>query len=590
MKPRVALFAFVGLMLLMHAYLAYIYPLQRDDWSHLIWHAKHDNEGTIRYLRSFFATHFTVADAAGYVVARWQIAHALLTSVSTVAMVFGVFVLAHRRLPRSSWRDTLAIVFASAAIWIAQSHVGLSFFHGPYVAMYLYGTTIALWFGAAYLCRWRLRPWQQVLVVLAGLFAGAASRQVAVTTLVAVIVLVIRTPREARRAWMWIGIATTAIGTVLGFMDTPQIALKSFVTRGYEANLALAYIPFREGGQLPSLMLLLALGKLVLDRLRPKAPAAPADLPDTRAAIVWFALWLWLCCASLLGPKVSSGTALPATAAVCIGVLPFVDWLIATRPVRLAVVAIAIGVHVVCWALAVTTMLPLYRQFDERMSILETTPKGSIAKIPPYTVIYQTPWFFGEDFQFPGPRQLLAIEVFGLRDIEFSPSFGRNELNPRVQIRFESTGLTAQDLADANAPEIWATELVAARQQFDALLKTLVRRQRKTGFTAKLVVDDLVFPELRGRPLLGAWFDGTSTMSPRVSTTPPDDAATYTVRVPSVVARQFSEAYALYPDGTRRVSYAGSGYPVLPMSTQRHAVVVCDQSRCLALDAFIPWF
>ncbi len=589
MKPRLALFAFVGVTLLVHAYLSYIYPLQAEDWSHWVWHATYAKESTTQYVRAFFATHWTVADIAGYALARWKLVHAILTPLATVAMVFGIFVLAFRRLPKSRWSDTLAIVLTSAMIWIAQSHPGLSLFHGPYVATYMYGGTIAIWFIAAYLCRWQLRGWQQALVVLAGLFVGAASRQVAVTSLVAAIVLVIRMPRDERRVWMWVAIITVLIGTVAGFLDVPQIALKGLIARGFEENLGLAYIPFRECGQLLSVMMLLALGKILLDRLRPTADADAAEPPDTRTASIWFGLWIWFCVVSLLGPKVSSGTALPATTVVCIGALPFTAWLSSTRWIRYVVIAIAIGIHIVSWVIAVTTMLPLHEQFEERMQILETTPKGTVAKIPPYTVIYQDHWFFGEDWQFPGPRQLIAIRVFGLADIEFSPSFGRNEKNPRIPIRFESTGLTEKDLAAADAPTIWATELVAARLQFDVLLKTL-RRQGKTGFTAQLVVDNLTFSEVRGRPVLAAWYDGKSMMSPRVSRTPPDDASIYTVRVPPKVATQLPEAYALYPDGTRPVAFENTGYPVRPMTTQRHVVIACNVSRCLALDAFSPWF
>jgi hypothetical protein len=587
MKPRITLFAFVGAMLLVHGYLAFIYPLQAEDWSHYTWHANFEKESTARYVRAFFATHWTVADIAGYVVARWKLVHAILTPVATVAMVFGIFVLAYRRLPRNEWSDTLAIVLVSAMIWIAQSHTGLSFFHGPYVATHLYGATIAIWVCAAYLCRWRPCRWQQALIIFAGLFVGAASRQVAMTSLVATIVLTLRMPRDERRAWMWAAIVTIAIGTVAGFLDTPQVALKSLIARSFEKNLALGYISFREGGQLLSLLLLLALGKLVLDRLRPTAVPA-AELPDIRTTIIWFGIWFWLCAVALLGPKVSSGTALPATIAICVGALPFTSWLVSTRWIRFAVIAIAIGIHVVSWTVAITTLQPIHEQFQERMRILETTPKGTIAKIPPYSVIYQDYWFFGEDWQFPGPRQLIAIRVFGLRDIEFSPSFGRNEKNPRIPIRFESS-LTEKELADADAPTIWATELATARQQFDVLVRKL-RRMGKSGFTMYLVVDDLKIPELRGRPVYAAWFEGKSATSPRVTRTPSDDESVYWVRVPPRIARLFPEVYAIYPDGVRPVAFKDVGYPVQPTTTQRHAVIACNETRCLALDAFSPWF
>lgn len=587
MKPRVALLAFACVMLLVHGYLAFIYPLQGDDWAQWMWHANYQNESTTGYLRAFFATHWTVSDIAGYALARWPYVHAILTPIATLAMIVGIFVLAMRRLPWARWSDTLAIIVTSAAVWIAQSHPGLSLFHGPYVATHLYGATIAIWVAAPILCGWRLRGWQQVLIVFAGLFAGAASRQVALTVLGGVIVLVARMPREQRRAWMWATIATIAVGTVAGFLDTPQVALKGLVARSFEGNLGLAYIPFRECGQLLSLFLLLALGKLVVDQLRP-AQTEAAELPDTGVTVTWFGIWVWLCAVSLLGPKVSSGTALPATIVVCAAALPYTTWLTSTRLVRFAVIAIAVGVHLVSWAVAITTMRPLHEQFIERMHLLETTPKGTIAKIPPYSVIYQDHWFFGEDWQFAGPRQLIAIRVFGLRDIEFSPSFGRNEKNPRISIRFESS-LSPEQLARADAPTMWATELIAARQQFDVLLRAL-RRQGTTEFTARLVVDDLQIPELRGRPLLAAWYEGKSALSPRVTRTPPDDQSVYTVRLPPAIARKLPEAYAIYPTQVERVTYDETGYPVRPMSTQRHAVIACNDSRCLAVDAFSPWF
>ena len=57
MKPRVVLLAFIGVMLVVHAYVTYLYPLQADDWSHWVWHATFSKESTVGYLRAFFATH-----------------------------------------------------------------------------------------------------------------------------------------------------------------------------------------------------------------------------------------------------------------------------------------------------------------------------------------------------------------------------------------------------------------------------------------------------------------------------------------------------------------------------------------------------
>jgi hypothetical protein len=578
MKPRLAFAGFFAAMIAVHATVGWWQPLQVDDWAHLQWDVNHNG--------SWLATHFTFCDMLGYALAHSVALHAAVSALATAALVLGAFVIARRRLPRTDdWGDVLGVIAISALIWIAQPRAGLVWFHRPHVACHVCGCAVALWLIAPLRCGWRVRGGGMVALAIAGLVVGTSSRQIALATLAGVAFAVRRTPPADRARWMWVALGGLIAGTLIGFVDPPYMEPWKILKRGFEPLLITLTLPIREGGQLIALVMLLALAKLVLDQLRPGAPAVA--IPEPRETHAWFWAWFGICVVCLFGPRYSEATLLPASLVLAIAALPYVAWLCATRVLRWAIIAIVIGVHATAWITALTVFARLGGEFRARIATLEHAAPGSIAVIPPYSEVSPTDWFFGEDWASPS-RQLTGIDLFGVRDIEFAPKFRKLEDNPRLALRFESEGLSAAQRA-AVTPAYWATEATSARHQFEAFAKRAVRAAG-TSFAARLVVGGLAFPERKQRPLEVAWYEHGELTSPRVAHSAPDPNDRQVVTLAPALAALYPEAYVVRDGHAVPVSYEGAGYLIQPMDVGLVAIIACDPQRCLLVDAFLPHF
>jgi hypothetical protein len=589
--PRIALAGFVVALVAVHAIAAWWQPLQVDDWGHLLWDVRHDG--------GWLATHFTSADMVGYALAHSAALTAIVSALAYLALVIGAFVLANRRLPRSdAWDDVLAVIAVSALLWIAQPRAGLVWFHRTHVALHLWGCAVAVWLLAPFRCGWRVRRGGMVALAVAGLIVGTSSRQIALATLVGVGLAIRRTPRPGREPWMWVALAGLAAGTVIGLIDAPHMEPLRVLHRGLEPNLNALNLPIREGGQLIALVVLLALARLGLDRLpgRPDAAAvallgrpdaAAVALPEPRETYALFWAWLAICVVCLFGPRYSEATLLPSTVVLVIAALPYVAWLCGARVLRWAVIAFAIGVHVIAWATALTLFGKLGGEFRDRMTRLETAPPGSVAVIAPYSEVQPSSWFFGEDLMAVS-RQLIGIELFGVRDIELAPRFHRLEDNPHLEITLESDGLSDEQVRAAS-PAFWATDAGSARQQLDVFTKQVERAAGK-AFTARLVVGQLEFPERKGRPLYAGWYEHGEITLPRVVRATPDPTDRQTISLSPFFAAAHPEAYAVRDGKAVPLPYDETGYKVQPMVGGLLAVIACNARRCLLVDALLPHF
>ena len=575
-RPRIALLAFVAAMLVVHGVVAAWSPLQDDDWKQWIWSAQHGTDAAWTWL----AGHHTMADAVAYVLAHATWVHVIVSPLAQLALVIGAFTVAMRRLPRiDTWDDVLGLIALSAMLWIAQPRAGFTFFHRSHVAWHVDGCALAVWTLAPFRCGWRPRGATTVLLAIAAFLVGTTTRQIATPMLIG-IALAVRGGERAR--WKTVALAALLLGTVVGYVTAPPIEIGKAVYRGVDQALLNLDRPMRDGAQLVVLVMLLALGKLAIEGVRPGG-STPA--PDPRDALRWFWLWFAICVASLFGPAYSEATVLPAAVALCIGALPFVPWLASERLVRIAIAVIAVGLHVVLWATALVKYAGIGAEYRDRMALIEATPPGEVAVVHPYKEIQPTWWFFGEDWYRPA-RQLVAIEGFGVRDIDFDPWFRKLEANPRLQIRLEVEGVAPEQVRDA-APTLWATELSTARTQFEMFTRNL-SRAGITTFTARLVVDNLSFPERAGRPVYAAWYEGGTVTAPRVSRTGPDAENWLTIKIPGNVAKHFTESYLVRDAGSARIERASGAYRVQLMTAERVAILGCDAKRCFAVDAFLP--
>jgi hypothetical protein len=571
-------YAFLATSLAIHGVVAWVSPLQGDDWTHWGWSKAHAHLGAGDWIVELASSHFTSSDLIGFVLAHSTLIHTILTPLAGLALLAGMFVIAARRLPRlDSWNDVTLLVVLSALIWIAAPRLGFTWFHRSYTASWIYGAAASLWLLAPYRCRWQPRGLGIAGIFILGLAAGSASRQLGAMTVVGVVYAIYHAP-QPRARWLWIGLAGVVIGTIAGYLDLPAIDFKSTKT-GFILSMT-------EGGELLALVLGLGMLKLLLGRLRP-AWGGDEALPDTDETLRWFWVWLGLTLLALLGPTDLETTLFPVSVALCIAAVPYVVWFMTSRPLRLITSGIAVGIHGVVWTLALAHYIPLGAEFRERVAKLESAPAGSVALVEPYSMVMPGYWFYGEDWYEIPTRQLVAIEVFGLRAIEFSSKFRSLEVNPGLELRLETEGVTPAELVAARAPAYWGTNLGTARSQFQDLIDHL--EDVATGpFSARLVVVGFDLEVLRGRRLFAATYERGRPTIPEIKRKLPDEDSVQLIRIrPAGVLRGFSESYVVVAGRATPTTWV-RGYAVKAMTTDLHSVVTCKPEHCVLVDAFVP--
>lgn len=580
MKPRIVMLALAAAMVGVHALVAWWTPIQGDDWKHWIWAGQHRSESGLAWLAAFASGHFTFADVTSYVLARAPIVHVLVTPLAMVALVVGLFTVAVRRLPRATWDDVLGLALVSTALWIAQPKAGFAFFHITHVPQYVYGVALATWFVAPLRCGWQPPRWTWPVLALAGYCVGTSSRAVATVTLVGFIIALRSLPRVR---WMWIAFGGLLVGTIVGYLDPPWIEFGRVFRRGLEPNLIVFRTPLEELGELVALTAGLVLLNAVL-RASGRAHASVTEAPEPRETRRWLVAWFGTAIWCMFGPRYVDATLLPATAVAIFAALPYLQWLATTRWLRGGLVGIALGAHVVVWSFSLVLYRKIAVQRDERMATLLSTPPGEIARLHPYWDVVPTFWFLGEDFGTSGPRQLVAIGAFGLRDIELSPPYRRYEANPQVIVQLETDRVSDAELAAARPPALWGGELSVARNQFEKL----ARRLQRGVASARLTVKHIDFPERAGRPLLAAWLEGRELVAPRIARAAVQQNSRHTIRIYPPYATRFDEAWLLVDGVTRKLKLGNGVINVQAMNASMHVVIVCDKTHCLAADAFTP--
>ncbi|HET9625498.1 MAG TPA: DUF6056 family protein, partial [Kofleriaceae bacterium] len=505
MTPRRTLIAWAVVLVVVHAVMSAWQPLQSDDWFNLLWDREHD--------AGWLLAHRTLNTILPYLFARSRAAFAAVDAAAALALVIGCFVLAMRRLPRDTWRDTLGVIAVSAMIWVAQPRAGFTMFHRLHAATQLVGGAIAVWLLAAFALTWRPRGRAAIpLVALAGLAVGTASHQLALGATVGAVILWRRVPAGERPRWMAVAIAALVVGAGIGFATPPYTGVARALTRGFELNLTILDGPVRANGKLVTGLLLLALARLAI-------PGATGELPAPRTTRAWIVAWLGLLVLALTGPRYTEPTAFPATLALVVGLTPYVAWLCETRAIRGAVIALVAVLHVAIWGRGLAVYARLAGEFADRMAKIHAAPPGGVATIAPYSQLEPSAWFFGEDWLLAG-RQTVAIELFGLRDIAFDTDLDRSEDNPQIAVRAELTGLPDAARA-AFVPAIWASDPSSAKNQIETLVHRL-RRAGVAGYRARFFVDNLPFAERGARPLELAWYDRGELTVARASHSSPD--------------------------------------------------------------------
>ncbi len=577
---RIAAYAFFLATLAVLGAVAWLSPVQGNDWNHLLWAHAHDDDGTGAFLAAFVAEHKTFHDVVAFALASSTLFHTIVTPLVGAALLYAMFVVAARRRPNfDDWHDVLILVTLSALLWFAAPRAGVTWFHRPHTAQWIYGAAVTLWFLAPFRCGWNVPRWATPFVVLAGFCAGSSARLFGLVALVLVVIVIRRA--TTRAPWMWAALAGLLVGTVLSFLDRPQIDF-SGLRPTIEATLTSLDMPARECGELISLVLGLVFVKVVLARIRPAL--VDPDVPDTSDTLGWLGLWFGLVVIAMFGPKFTEASLLPASITLCIAAYPYLCWLATTRPLRILLAAIAIVAHLIVWALSLSTYADAHRVYTDRLQRL--SDGSDIVTISPYTARPNF-WFFGEDFGPLRQRQLVARALYDLDDIRISPTFRGYELPTEVQMHLEVEGVTDAQLATARAPRQWATAPAVARKQLEELVARL-KRVVRGPITARLVVD--LASEVAGdRPILaGAYENGVSTL-PRVTRRGVNEtnAVPITVRPASFVT-EYPEAFVLDGMEESPLEPKNGVYKVPAQTVRTQLLVACNATRCILVDAFVP--
>lgn len=579
MKARFAMCGFIVALLVVFAVVCGLSPLYSDDWDHVAWAVQHRHDSG--WLASFLSSHYTFSSAMSYVLARSTLVHTIVTPLVVLALVWGVFVIAMRRRPRfDDWNDILGVVVIAALIWVGAPRAGLVFFHRPFTGTWLYGTTLAIWLLVPFRCGLTPRtPWLVALAVL-GFVVGTSTRQLGVISTFAVLYAIIKQDRP-RATWL-VFLAVLA-GTVVGYFHA------AFDFRGFRPGVELSMLAlnlsFFECGEIITLTGALVLLKLLVKALWPRRAGDP--IPDTSETLRWFGMWFGATVLALFGPRYSEAAIFPAAIVVVIATFPYIRWAMSSAPLKIAMIAIAIAINLIAWSMALQRYVPLHAEFKDRLAKLAAAPRDSVATVTTYSQVRPSFWAYGEDWGEASRRQLIAAQVYRLRDILIVPAFRRFETNPGLEIVLEVDGVTPAQLQAADAPKTWGTTLRTARAQFSTLVGQL-RGQVSAPFTAR-IVSTLSYDFLRGRKLLVASYENGALTTLKINRRNADDESRIPIRAwPRSFAAKYPEAYAVEGTKATPIQLARNQYLVQALTTELHAVVACDPARCFLVEAFIP--
>src|SRR5436190_24304252 len=100
MTPRFIAIAVAIATYAMHAIVAWVSPIQGDDWGHWMWANEHARDSGGRWILELAREYHTFSDLVAFVLARSTVTHAIVTPLVAIALVVGLYAIAMRRLPR----------------------------------------------------------------------------------------------------------------------------------------------------------------------------------------------------------------------------------------------------------------------------------------------------------------------------------------------------------------------------------------------------------------------------------------------------------------------------------------------------------
>ena len=582
--PRFALAASVASMMALVAYVCWLAPVQGDDWSMLLWQRRHGGG-----LATLLAHGRTVADATGYLRATMLWSHAVLTSASWLAIIVGIWKLTRPSRPLG-WLDCGSIWLISALLWIGAPRLAVIVFHRSSAAMFIDGTALMLWFviAAQGLARTRTNHrWTSVAMFVFGVVAASTTRQLGAVAVISFgwIWFVRRSdvvPGSRIRFASWFGLLVGTLSTWLDFLSSPSHVVSSG---------RMILMAFTECGEVVALTVVLILGHRLVQAIVGR-DAIALDAAALARAGSWAGLAILATAIGLLGSWASEPALLAPVVLLTIAVTPTLVAVADEKWARTLIIAMVVVIHAVVAVKSVTTYRRAAQESSERLALLEHAAPNSIATIPPSWRIEQTFWWYGEDLGNAAYREEIAQELFGPRDIEFSPSFRQLERNADLEVVARWSSADAE--RSAAMPHPVGRSLQLARAQWDRAIDRLTSTLR--GWSGELAITNHDFAELHGRPLLVSLAVPQGSTNPVFRRLSVDDLN----RTPYKIEMRGPQAATALPgtgdevyvvhdhdsqgltrdeDGAYRYAFDRPGIFLL---------VVCGPQRCMVVDVVAP--
>jgi hypothetical protein len=403
---------------------ALLSPVLLDDWFQLRYWRDHDFTVTAIWelgRHNYFHYNPRIGDVLLAIIDGSRLVHVIVSPIVQVAALVTTFVIAFGRWPRRTLGDLQLLLFVQVMIWLVIPIPGIIYFYRPIATNYLWAFTITM----SLFVPFRLRAkseWLAPIMLVLGWVAGMCNEHTGPAAMVAIAAFVYAAHRRRElRAWMITGLIGLYIGYPMLFFAPGQSArysglatratpTKLLSERGITGCLAIV-LDFLWESRLGLLLFAAAAARyaLVAKRLPAASHRTAAILGAASIAIV---VTLFVSPTTTDRVFYASGVLLVAALAI------YAEPMFEERAVRRLVVAacgLLFAFHVVRFF---ETYIAVKAENDERIAILASTPRGTVAQLPPYEHAQRTRWHLGDDFViYPWLEEYVASELFDLGDV-----------------------------------------------------------------------------------------------------------------------------------------------------------------------------
>ena len=418
-------------------------PVLLDDWYQLTYWRHHEfTPSAIWEYGHYNYFHFNprIGDVLLAMVNGPPVVHIVLTPLVQLAVLPVTFAIAFGRWPRATLRDLQLLVVVQCLLWVVIPIPGIIYFYRPFATNYLWAFTITCVLFVPYRIALASpeapprRLWLAPLLFGWGWLTGMCNEHTGPTAMVVMAVFVVVAHRRKQlRAWMVAGGLGLFIGYPMLFfapgqavryagLATRETPLHMIKTRGFDGcfEVLLEFLGEAQSG-ITLFVIVLLVYFASLRRRNASIPALPR-------ATLWSAVALLLVAGSIIVTLFASPTASErlfyASAVLFVAALAvIVEHLFADQRTRRFFVVVAAAIVAFHCVRFVQTYIAVKAESDERLHILRTTPKGTIARVPAFDHSRRTRWHWGDDFRYASLRQYVGVEVFDLAGIELADQY-----------------------------------------------------------------------------------------------------------------------------------------------------------------------